>query len=333
MEEKNKNYDKKKNNNLIKSINSESEHTKPETKKKNNINLDNKIYLTNYIFILKPIKNYSLIQKSSLKLRSSIIDWLYIINITLKDDISTFFKGIYLFDLFLSSNEIEIKPNEINLYAAVCYSMSKKINEVVMLSISFVENKILKNKFSKNKIFQSEIDILKKLKFNLNFETVQTFTMFYYNENCKTIPYLDIVEATYKINTCLNIFSLQVLDLIFDMNSFILSFITYVCSCKLLYSIQGMDENLVKDLINHLKFIIGEERFKFLYDKYYDTSNSLFNIINSKKNWLKNKKYFSFFFEIEQNIIENLNNEQDNEQDNENEENEGNCSEKENTSE
>ena len=329
MEEKNKNSDKEKSNNINNSINSESEHKKTETKKKNKINLDNKIYLTNYIFILKPINNYSLIQKSSLKLRSSIIDWLYIINLTLKDDISTFFKGIYLFDLFLSSNEIEIKPNEINLYAAVCYSMSKKINEVVMLSISFVENKILKNKFSKNKIFQTELEILKKLKFNLNFETVQTFTMFYYNENCKTIPYLDIVEATYKINTCLNIFSLQVLDLIFDMNSFILSFITYICSCKLLYSIKGIDENLIKDLINHLKFIIGDEYFKFLYDKYYDTSNSLFNIINSKKNWLKNKKYFSIFFEIEQNIIENLNNEQDDE----NEEKEDNCSENENTSE
>ena len=329
MEEKNKNCDKEKKNNIKNSINSESENKKPETKKKNNIYLDNKIYLTNYLFILKPIKNYSSIQKSSLKLRSSIIDWLYIINLTLKDDISTFFKGIYLFDLFLSSNETEIKQNEINLYAAVCYSMSKKINEVVMLSISFVENKILKNKFSKNKIFQTELEILKKLKFNLNFETVQTFTMFYYNENCKMIPYLDIVEAVYKINTCLNIFSLQVLDLIFDMNSFILSFITYVCSCKLLYSIQGIDENLVKDLINHLKFNIGEERFKFLYDKYYDTSNSLFNIINSKKNWLKNKKYFSFFFEIEQNITENLKCEQEIE----NEENEDNCSEKENTSE
>ena len=122
---------------------------------------------------------------------------------------------------------------------------------------------------------------------------------------------------------------MQVLDLIFDMNSFILSFITYICSCKLLYSIKGIDENLVKDLINHLKFIIGDELFKFLYDKYYDTSNSLFNIINSKKNWLKNKKYFSIFFEIEQNIIENLNNEQDDE----NEEKEDNCSENENTSE
>lgn len=329
MEEKNKNCDKEKINILKNSINSESNHQKSETKKKNNINLDNKIMLSDFTFILKPINNYSSIQKSSLKLRSSIIDWLYIINLTLKDDISTFFKGIYLFDLFLSSNEIEIKPNEINLYAAVCYSMSKKINEVVMLSISFVENKILKNKFSKNKIFQTEIDILKKLKFNLNFETVQTFTMFFYNENCKTIPYLDIVEAIYKINTSLNIFSLQVLDLIFDMNSFILSFITYICSCKLLYSIKGIDENLVKDLINYLKFIIGDEYFKFLYDKYYDTSNSLFNIINSKKNWLKNKKYFSIFFEIEQNIIENLNNEQDDE----NEEKEDNCSENENTSE
>ena len=69
--------------------------------------------------------------------------------------------------------------------------------------------------------------------------------MFFYNENCKTIPYLDIIEAVYKINTSLNIFSLQVLDLIFDMNSFILSFITYICSCKLLYSIKGIDENLV----------------------------------------------------------------------------------------
>ena len=52
-------------------------------------------------------------------------------------------------------------------------------------------------------------------------------------------------------------------------------------------------------------------------------------LLIQKKNWLKNKKYFSIFFEIEQNIIENLNNEQEEE----NEEKEENCSENENTSE
>ena len=87
MEEKNKNCNKEKTNNLKNSTISESIHQKSEIKKINNINLDNNIILSDFTFIIKPINNYSSIQKSSLKLRSSIIDWLYIINLTLKDDI------------------------------------------------------------------------------------------------------------------------------------------------------------------------------------------------------------------------------------------------------
>ena len=54
-----------------------------------------------------------------------------------------------------------------DLYAAVCYFISKKLNEIIIIDISFVSKIILKNKYSHKENANAEIDICKLLHFDL----------------------------------------------------------------------------------------------------------------------------------------------------------------------
>ena len=262
-----------------------------------NKNFENKfIQLGKYTFNNYTISNYSQSQNQVHKLRSSIIDWLYIINITFNDSTLTFFNSVHIFDLFLSKYEFLIQTEEIQLYSAVCYFISKKFNEVITLSIPFVSNKLLKGKFSNEKVSKTEINILKKLNFNINFDTVQTFSLYYYKILLETFS--DDADLIFETNTGINIFSLQVVDILFECSPFSISFITYICSIKLIFFFEIIDSNKVKNLLLELKNILNENVFNELYSKYYESTCSLFEILKIKKDWLKNKPYFKNFFQL-----------------------------------
>ena len=276
--------------------------------------LDNKfIKIGKYTFNNYIISNYSQSQNQVLKLRSSIIDWLYIINLTLNDSILTFFNSVFIFDLFLSKYELLIQSEEIQLYSAVCYFISKKFNEVITLSIPFVSYKLLKGKFSIEEVSKTEINILKKLNFNINIDTVQTFSLYYYKFLLE--KYSEDADLIYETNTGINIFSLQVVDLLFECSPLSISFITYICSIKLIFFFEILDSSKVKKLLLELKNILNENMFNALYSKYYESSCSLFEILKIKKDWLKNKPYFKNFFQL-------VNSNKDKENVNENNENE-----------
>ena len=271
------------------------------------------IKIGKYTFNNYIISNYSQSQNQVLKLRSSIIDWLYIINLTLNDSTLTFFNSVYIFDLFVSKYELLIQSEEIQLYSGVCYFISKKFNEVITLSIPFVSYKLLKGKFSIEEVSKTEINILKKLNFNINIDTVQTFSLYYYKNLLE--KYSQDADLIYETNTAINIFSLQVVDLLFECSPLSISFITYICSIKLIFFFEILDSNKVKKLLLELKNILNENIFNVLYSKYYESSCSLFELIKIKKDWLKNKPYFKTFFQL-------VNSNKDKENVNENNENE-----------
>ena len=75
-----------------------------------------------YLFENYQLTNYSVNQPTAPKLRSSIIDWLFVINRTLSDTPYTFFHAMKIF------------------------------NEVVMMSVAFVSKNILKNKYTSNDV-------------------------------------------------------------------------------------------------------------------------------------------------------------------------------------
>ena len=290
-----------------------------KTKNHKNGVVEYKIFEKNFIKIGKyilnnyTISNYSQSQNQVLKSRSSIIDWLYIISLTLNDSTLTFFNSIQIFDLFLSKNELLIQSEEIQLYSAVCYFISKKFNEVITLSIPFVSNKLLKGKFSKEEVSKTEINILRKLNFNINIDTVQSYSLCYYKILIE--KFSEDADLIYETNTGINIFSLQVVDLLFECSPFSISFITYICSIKLIFFFEIIDSNKVKNLLLELKNILNEDVFTELYSQYYESSCSLLEIIKIKKDWLKNKPYFKSFFQL-------VNSNKDNDENNENEESE-----------
>ena len=164
------------------------------------------IKIGKYTFNNYTISDYSQSQNQVHKLRSSIIDWLYIINITFNDSTLTFFNSVYIFDLFVSKYEFLIQSEEIQLYSGVCYFISKKFNEVITLSIPFMSYKLLKGKFSIEEVSKTEINILKKLNFNINIDTVQTFSLYYYKNLLE--KYSQDADLIYETNTAINIFSL-----------------------------------------------------------------------------------------------------------------------------
>ena len=292
-----------------------NEINKNENLENGNIQIfENKfIIIGKYTFNNYTISNYSQSQNQVLKLRSSIIDWLYIINLTLKDSTLTFFNSVYIFDLFVSKYEFLIQSEEIQLYSGVCYFISKKFNEVITLSIPFMSYKLLKGKFSIEEVSKTEINILKKLNFNINIDTVQTFSLYYYKNLLE--KYSQDADLIYETNTAINIFSLQVVDLLFECSPLSISFITYICSIKLIFFFEILDSNKVKKLLLELKNILNENIFNVLYSKYYESSCSLFELIKIKKDWLKNKPYFKTFFQL-------VNCNKDKENANENNENE-----------
>ena len=182
-----------------------------------------------------------------------------------------------------------------------------------MLSIPFVSNKLLKGKFSKEEVSKTEINILRKLNFNINIDTVQSYSLCYYKILIE--KFSEDADLIYETNTGINIFSLQVVDLLFECSPFSISFITYICSIKLIFFFEIIDSNKVKNLLLELKNILNEDVFNELYSKYYESSCSLFEIIKIKKDWLKNKPYFKSFFQL-------VNSNKDNDENNENEESE-----------
>lgn len=218
-----------------------------------------------YYFNNKNIRNYSQIHGGSLKLRGSIIDWLYIINKTLNDSSTTFFHSIKIFDDFLSKNPNTIPLDEIQLYAAVCYFISKKFNEVIMLSIPFVTKNILKNKFTQLKIIQTELYILKTVKFSIGIDTVQSYTNYFLYELSKCFSYEQTNQILDDINTGINIFSMQILEFIFEYSPLSMSIISLLCSLKIIKENNLVNENEIKACMTIMRNSLGESVYVDLY--------------------------------------------------------------------
>lgn len=251
-----------------------------------------------YYFNNKNIRNYSQIQGGSLKLRGSIIDWLYIINKTLNDSSTTFFHSIKIFDDFLSKNPNTIPLDEIQLYAAVCYFISKKFNEVIMLSIPFVTKNILKNKFTQLKIIQTELYILKTVKFSIGIDTVQSYTNYFLYVLSKCFSYEHTNQILDDVNTGINIFSMQILEFIFEYSPLSMSIISLLCSLKIIKENNLVNEDEIKACMTIMRNSLGESVYVDLYQSNFNISNTLYDVIKVKKDWLLNKQYFKMYFDL-----------------------------------
>lgn len=251
----------------------------------------NEIYLFNYLFSKHLIEDYSHIQQTSLSLRASIIDWLLIIKKSLKDSTNTFFYGITLFDTFLSKVTTELDKDQVQLYAAVCYFISKKYNDVVLISPSFLSKSILKNKYTLIEINKAETEIMKQLKFKLYFDTSQNFTEVFINTITLPIDKSEFLE----MNICINVFSLHILELVFDFCPFALALVTFRSSIILFIENQIIETIEANAIHSQMQTYLGE-KYTALYEEANEMAILLVETFHSKEQRLKHKEYFQWYF-------------------------------------
>lgn len=259
--------------------------------KSSTINKTNQIYLFDYIFSKHTITDYSNLQQTSLFLRASIIDWLFIIKKSLKDSANTFFYGIVLLDTYLSKIDIQLDKDQIQLYAAVCYFISKKYNDVVLMSPSFLSKSILKSKYTLAEISKAETDIMKRLNFKLYFDTIQTFIDVFIEHITLPIEKHDFLE----MNICINVFSLHVLEFVFEFCPLTLALITFRSSIILFIQNQVIKEDKAKSVHEQMRNHLGEE-YHDLYEEIEEMAISLIDTFHSKEQRLKQKEYFQWYF-------------------------------------
>lgn len=195
------------------------------------------ITLDSYDYKEVKIKNTLRNNNEYKTLRFSIIEWLFIINSKLEDSPLTLFHCLSLFDMMSSKNPIFLQKNNMDLYAAVCYFISKKLNEIIIIDISFVSKIILKNKYSHKEIANAEIDICKLLHFDLASNTIQDYTDYLITK----LP-IDVQSIFSQVNLFFNIFSQNFDEFIFDTFPSLMSLITIKVSLEILYMNEVISE-------------------------------------------------------------------------------------------
>lgn len=232
------------------------------------------------------IKNQNPFSQRNFKtLRYSIVEWLYIINSKLEDNAVTLFHSIYIFDSVLSKKVTFVDTKKIDLYAAVCYFISKKLNEVIIIDITFVNKILLKNKYQPKDISKTEIEICKLLNFNLMSSTIQDYTNFYISK----IPIEQRINFI-RINLFFNIFSQNFEEFIFDVFPSRVSLITLKASFEVLTkNITPIEQDVLRTLID--SFISQEPH----QNKIKEYSMLLINAFESNVQFIENKEYSKLY--------------------------------------
>ena len=229
-------------------------------------------------------------------LRNSIIEWLYIINLKLQDHPSTLFHCISLFDRFVSKKK-NVNQSRIDLYAAVCYFISKKLNEVLIVDLSFIHNIILKSKYSKKEIAMTELEICRELRFNLMFDTVQTYSDYFIS---KMSDELQSVFA--NIILFFNVFAQNFEEFTFDIFPITVAIITFKTSVEFLFENNKITQNEHERIIEAIDLFISSKskvaKKKNIIEEYSFLLKSTFvNNINTIEHKEYSKLYKSAFDE------------------------------------
>lgn len=240
-------------------------------------------------------KNQQFFQKFK-NLRGSIIDWLYIINLKLQDSPVTFFHSVLLFDKLVSKTPSFLFPNNIDLYAGVCYFISKKINEIIIIDISFLKKIILKSKYDSQQIARAEIEICKQLNFNLLFSTIEDYTDFFITKMPSKIQ--NIFKST---NLFFNIFAQNFEEFIFNTFPLTVSIITLKVSLEVLTQKEKLNKE-EHDSITHLihSFVINHcqiSKISKLNMKIKEYSLLLLNAFVNNQKFIQKKEYSKLYIQ------------------------------------
>jgi hypothetical protein len=274
--------------------------------------------LSDYFIILKDrqinITNYMSFQKPFYQLRGSIVEWLFSIITKINATPGVLFKALQLLDLFLSKETRRIcEMEEIQLIGAVCYFIAHKLLEVNSVDIHFIQKYLLKEKFSLEAIFKTEVAILKRINFNLQNSTLSDFSEFLFEQTKKTIinnctlneknkicELTKFFEILQKIIYFVNLMSLLVEDLIFDYEPLKIFLINFKTSLLIFGNFCKEDENII-ELLQNLNACLSTIIPLDLREELDKISQTLYVAILEQL--IQNKKHiFTIYCEVQKKI-------------------------------
>jgi hypothetical protein len=270
------------------------------------LNLGN--HLISLIQKQKIINNFSKTQEYAFQLRGSIVEWLFMISSKLNARPQTFFKSVNLLDTYLMNLEIKLEKEKVQLIAAVCYFIATKVEEVESFNLQFLKTGLLKDKFKLEDITQTEVKILQKVKFQMHNISINDFSeifiemLRYYLLLSNSLIAINI-ELFAKLFHFVNIMSLLVEELIFDMEGFKIALINFRTTL-LFFKMNGIIsmEDLIKldKIIDHFFSMFAKKYYPdlSLEEDIYPISDCLLEAIINQQESPRKKAFFSILEEF-----------------------------------
>lgn len=113
--------------------------------------------------------------KISGSIRARMIDWMVECFSVYGNSQESFFYSVYIFDNFLSKNELKLGDEHVHLLGTCSMFLSSKYSDICPLSLNELVNKIAYGEFQHNRVKKTEIQILDTLGWNINFVTPLSF--------------------------------------------------------------------------------------------------------------------------------------------------------------
>jgi hypothetical protein len=258
-------------------------------------------HLVNLLNSQGTIPNYTSIHKNIIPLRGNIIDWLLVVAERLKITQETFFKTIMLFDKYIAEQATEVNdPNKIHFLAVICFFISYKFEETLVMNLDFVEDKLLRFKYTKKEIVSQETEILLTLNFKLNFPSVNTFSNIIIEilkkstqlpNKAKFLPKLDVIY------NFVNKISLFVDEFIFNTEAFKISMINFRTTLMLMKNLNLVQEDELKEMESSINSLANE----FINRKQVEimASGLYLAIMNQEKQGCHQNLFQSYYNNIE----------------------------------
>ena len=91
---------------------------------------------------------------------------------------------------------------------------------------------------------------------------------------------------------------MQILEFIFEYSPLSMSIISLLCSLKIIKENNLVNEDEIKACMTIMRNSLGESVYVDLYQSNFNISNTLYDVIKVKKDWLLNKQYFKMYFDL-----------------------------------
>ncbi len=203
--------------------------------------------LYNYLLSLLPsqevIENYTKTHKNIMPIRGNIIDWLLVVTEKTKISQDTFFKTIMLFDKYISKLTTEIEDStKLHFIAVTCFFIIFKFEETGVMTLEFVEEKLLCNKYTRKQIVAQETQILIAVNFKLNFPSINTFSNIII-ESLKNNNNSNFIKKLDCIYNFVNKISLFVDEFIFNSQAVNIALINFQTTLTLMKKLNPSEED------------------------------------------------------------------------------------------